>query len=574
MRKVKSGEPLNIPAQTYNTFIDAAQDYKSRQLNTEGTARLTPENQFILVKNETNQTCPRFSVVGINGPVIEPGADIDGFVNSIALKGELPSEQSKGRFAILLEPAAPGQIIRAAISGICCVRIEVYDESHSFAQPIAGDASRLQSSENGSATILWKEAGTGLKWSLVRLDRADTGIRMGVIVDSLGGDSMFVGQLYGPAGEVVQEKLDVICNVTDIPHVEVGAEFAAVNRSGKWWCLAIYGVYYSSDYLSSEVLLSEILSSEAIISDESDIGGLSSGEGSFSEGSISEGLLSSMLGSSEGDFSEFFSSEGVLSSDLSSDDVSSDAASSEQGLSSDFFSSDADSSEHPSSDDQSSELASSEALSSEGLSSDEQPSSDELTQSSGFPSSDGLSSDFISSDWGSSDFAMSSGVSSEEALSSDFPSSDLPSSDALSSDLWPSSDVIPSSDEIGECSLVPGPYPPHVLLTCYGRKYVDGEDVPDYSQTRSFILTRDAPCHWQYSDGSYTFEFWMNYLSGQESCEFRNHTDTAPFWADNGYLPPSAVTAVSNSYGKYGESIGQWHYYEFDMGFASVDPIW
>ena len=32
LKKVQSGDPLVIPAQTFNTFIDAARDFKARQL--------------------------------------------------------------------------------------------------------------------------------------------------------------------------------------------------------------------------------------------------------------------------------------------------------------------------------------------------------------------------------------------------------------------------------------------------------------------------------------------------------------------------------------------------------------
>jgi len=52
MKKVTSGEPLRIPAETFNTFVDAARDFQSRQRSR--SASRTPErmeNGIVPVRN-------------------------------------------------------------------------------------------------------------------------------------------------------------------------------------------------------------------------------------------------------------------------------------------------------------------------------------------------------------------------------------------------------------------------------------------------------------------------------------------------------------------------------------------
>jgi hypothetical protein len=49
------------------------------------------------------------------------------------------------------------------------VKVDVTDEDHGYADVTDADATKLTSVSRGSAQILWKESGTGLKWATVRL---------------------------------------------------------------------------------------------------------------------------------------------------------------------------------------------------------------------------------------------------------------------------------------------------------------------------------------------------------------------------------------------------------------------
>ena len=54
MKKVKSGDPLVIPSQTFNSFIDAAQAHKARQQASGQTNRQAfRQTGIVLVKNSS-----------------------------------------------------------------------------------------------------------------------------------------------------------------------------------------------------------------------------------------------------------------------------------------------------------------------------------------------------------------------------------------------------------------------------------------------------------------------------------------------------------------------------------------
>ena len=73
LSKVQSGDPLVVPAQAYNAFIDAAKDFHQRTANLGQQA--TPGYRsagIVLVKNESGEDRARFDVLGL-----EPGNDGD-----------------------------------------------------------------------------------------------------------------------------------------------------------------------------------------------------------------------------------------------------------------------------------------------------------------------------------------------------------------------------------------------------------------------------------------------------------------------------------------------------------------
>jgi len=121
------------------------------------------------VKNASGADRARFAVLGIDSPIFSPSEAADNFANQVALVGVTPTADHAGKFVVLLEPIADGEIGQAVVSGVTPVKVNVTDEAHTRADVQAGQAGYLASGDSGSALILWKEAGTGEKWALVNL---------------------------------------------------------------------------------------------------------------------------------------------------------------------------------------------------------------------------------------------------------------------------------------------------------------------------------------------------------------------------------------------------------------------
>ncbi|GIX04631.1 MAG: hypothetical protein KatS3mg114_0500 [Planctomycetaceae bacterium] len=202
LRKVRRGDPLRIPAETFNTFIDAARDYQNRTQDRGSPHR--PELRqagIIRVKNSTGSDLDRFHVLGIEQPIFTPAESLFSFQDPIAVVGATPNEDHHlGRFLVLQEPLRSGMIGRAVVSGVTPVRLNVLDEEHDWADIEEGETDSLKTDTAGSAFILWKEppGGSGygyggygygygygyydgLRWALVRLGNLSDGDQWGTV---------------------------------------------------------------------------------------------------------------------------------------------------------------------------------------------------------------------------------------------------------------------------------------------------------------------------------------------------------------------------------------------------------
>jgi len=169
LKKVQPGQRMNIPAQTFNTFIDAARDYLQRRQD-QGGDPLDEARQMgvVLVKNTTGGDRNLFEIVALDGPVFTPGENEEGFKFHFALKGITPDADHLGNFAILLEPVKDNEIGRALLEGITPVKVQVDTEDCQYAD-VCDECLHLMSADTGAAHILWIESGTGEKWAVVRL---------------------------------------------------------------------------------------------------------------------------------------------------------------------------------------------------------------------------------------------------------------------------------------------------------------------------------------------------------------------------------------------------------------------
>lgn len=177
LKKVRSGEPLVIPARAYNAFIDAAQAHRAGSSSflsrpPHGRASRVDHTATILVRNDSGSDIPRFGVLGLDSPIIEPDDNLASFQNQPAFSGSNPAAGThEGRFAVVQQPLASGAIGTAIVDGLSVARVNVADASHAYADIADGDASQLLSSAAGSARILWPApaSGPGTQWALVSL---------------------------------------------------------------------------------------------------------------------------------------------------------------------------------------------------------------------------------------------------------------------------------------------------------------------------------------------------------------------------------------------------------------------
>ena len=172
--KVRPGEPLKIPADQYNSFIDAASKVKSLEpLFAQGVRRGANDYDTLKVRNGTCSDLPRFSIVGLDWSTLNPSTDLLEWKQQPSMDCVLPNAQThRGRFAVLVEPLLSCAMGTAVASGVVPCRVNVTNEGHQYASPITGQTGWLQSTSEGSAQILWKQPGTGLLWAFIRISNA------------------------------------------------------------------------------------------------------------------------------------------------------------------------------------------------------------------------------------------------------------------------------------------------------------------------------------------------------------------------------------------------------------------
>jgi len=170
LRKVQSGQKLEIPAATFNSFVDAARDFQQRQRDKRSKPEpYFPDSGIILVANNSGADRNRFDVLGVTGPIISPDANLIEFKRRPTFRGVKPTEAHKCRFVVLLEPVGANKIARAVIAGVTVVRIRIDDPLDMCCDVEPKECGYLQTCLDGSAQILWKEKNSGVCWAIVRL---------------------------------------------------------------------------------------------------------------------------------------------------------------------------------------------------------------------------------------------------------------------------------------------------------------------------------------------------------------------------------------------------------------------
>ncbi len=171
---VQRGQPLKIGASDWNAMVDAARAHLQDQLSRDAPGGATAggrQTGIVLVRNDSGADQGRFAALGVDGPIILPGDNADEFKRQVALKGVMPTIDHVGKFIVLDEPLKTGAIGRAYIDGVCPASVDIVNEADRFAD-VVPDTTTLRSGPTGAAEILWAEAGTGTKWTIIRLGNA------------------------------------------------------------------------------------------------------------------------------------------------------------------------------------------------------------------------------------------------------------------------------------------------------------------------------------------------------------------------------------------------------------------
>lgn len=176
---VQPNQPVVFSATAWNAMLAAGRAFRANQTGTASDPLTTTRSSSLIrVLNDTGSNLEQGQIVGLEEPIFVPEeTSVDAFLREVAFIGVTPTTSHIGKFAVLMEPAPPDVVVRAWVAGVCMARVNVVDETHTYADVEDGETGALKSSFDGSAQILWKESdipygyyyGGGEQWAIVRL---------------------------------------------------------------------------------------------------------------------------------------------------------------------------------------------------------------------------------------------------------------------------------------------------------------------------------------------------------------------------------------------------------------------
>lgn len=190
-RKVQPGDSLVFPAIAWNAALDAGRAFREGQFGI-GSNDLTTTRSGVLISliNNSGSNLDRYGVLGLGDPLWTPYDNEDAFLRTVVFQGVEPVvPDHRGKFAVVLEPADDGRVVRAWVGGCVTVRVDVLNDGHTYADVKDGSVVELQSAGCGSAQILWREGGTGSQWAVVRLGNDPGTCRVAYTTSSISARS-------------------------------------------------------------------------------------------------------------------------------------------------------------------------------------------------------------------------------------------------------------------------------------------------------------------------------------------------------------------------------------------------
>lgn len=163
---IRPGSPItHYPAGTHNWLVASVKQVLSQR----GDSLELPRGEVIgpLCKNGSTAAIKHpYGIMKIEGPLNDPGQYADEVSQRVRLVGSAPKEDDG--FVVLQQSAAVDQVVASAVNGLTWVKLEVIEEADEVCGVVDDETGFLETGR-GSTPIVWKEAGTGKKWGIVRL---------------------------------------------------------------------------------------------------------------------------------------------------------------------------------------------------------------------------------------------------------------------------------------------------------------------------------------------------------------------------------------------------------------------
>jgi len=208
-QKVSPGQEIVFRANEWNAMLGAGAAWLNGLLTVNAKVGRRREG-IIQVKNGTANAIPPYRALALDEPLL--GQDVDAFQDEFAFNGVTPDPENepthRSRVAILLAPAAAGDIVPALIRGQIVLPIRVYDVAHNRARVIADGT--LQSCTFGPIRILGVQETGENKLCLCDVDGFD------------GGHTLIKVPSGGITGGTYAAPEETLCRIA-WPHADTGA---------------------------------------------------------------------------------------------------------------------------------------------------------------------------------------------------------------------------------------------------------------------------------------------------------------------------------------------------------------
>jgi hypothetical protein len=218
-KKVQPGQRLEITAEAFNAFLDAARAAREHKVFGTDASQFFRQSGIVKLKNTSGADQGRFAVLGLSEPIIFPADNPAEFKRQVTFEGVVPAKNDhKGKFAVLLEPVAAGKIGLAVIAGVVPVRLQVDpDQLYDWAEMIDGETRKLRNLPHGSARVLWIEAtGSTERWAVVRLDEGDYQAHVFITSNVPDADGYYPGEVQRYDVDTKTWQTLFACKVLDI----------------------------------------------------------------------------------------------------------------------------------------------------------------------------------------------------------------------------------------------------------------------------------------------------------------------------------------------------------------------